>query len=91
TPQNFGKKGATPIEVVGGVIDPKVADSCVEILQTHFFRHLKRIASPIDPGALSGMKKNYSEKLPKTLTMKTLELGVRKTKTNLLAQECGLM
>lgn len=90
-PGNFGRKGGTPIEVVKGVIDDKVAAHCVRILHQYFFKHLKTIASPIDPKELSGMKKNYTEKLAKTLKMKTLELGVRKSKTNQLAQECGLM
>lgn len=91
TPENFGKKGGTPIEVVKGVIDPAVAADCVRILQQHFYGHLKSIASRIDKDAIPAMKKNYTEKLAKTLKMKTLELGVKKTKTNLLAHDCGLM
>jgi hypothetical protein len=91
TSDNFGKKGGTPIEVVKGVIDDAIAADCVTILRENFHGRLKNISSPLDPNAIKSMKKNYSEKLAKTLKMQTLELGVKKTKTNQLAHDCGLM
>lgn len=91
TSENFGKKGGTPIEVLSNVIDKDVAADCVKILQQNFYGHLKNISSRIDQNAIPAMKKNYSEQLAKTLKMKTLELGVKKSKTNQLAHDCGLM
>lgn len=89
--ENFGKKGGTPIEVVKGVIDDAVAADCVAILKQNFHGRLKNVGSKLDPNAIKAMKKNYSEKLAKTLKMQTLELGVKKTKTNQMAHDCGLM
>ncbi|MBS1635780.1 MAG: hypothetical protein JST26_07630 [Bacteroidetes bacterium] len=90
-PEDKNDRKRTPIDVLSHVIDTGKAMDCVNILQKTFYKSMKPISSKIDTRELTGMRKNYSERLSKNLRMKTLEIGSSKSKSYELAKSCGLM
>lgn len=87
----FGKRGATPIEVVSEIIDPKMAENCIRVLNRNFYDRLSRIHGKIDSMEIKKMRKNYSEKLGKTLRMKSIEIKGPRSLSYQLAHDCGLL
>ncbi|HET7436096.1 MAG TPA: hypothetical protein VFN10_15405 [Thermoanaerobaculia bacterium] len=80
----------TPIVVLDDVIDRGVAAECVRLLDRTVYPRLKRMHTPIPREALTGMKWNYSERLPKTVRVKTATFNSRRSAMLLAAQENGL-
>ncbi|MBL7860067.1 MAG: hypothetical protein JNJ65_02815 [Cyclobacteriaceae bacterium] len=87
----FTNKRKTPVVVIDGIINERLAQDCMKLLNQHFSAHLKTIAGPIDKDELRNMKENYSEKLAKTLRMQTLEIGGRRSNSFQIATQCGLI
>jgi hypothetical protein len=80
----------TPIVLLDGVIDDSVARDCIRLLDTAIYPQLKRMHTPIPREALTGMRRNYSERLPKTVRVKTATFNSRRSKMLDVAREIGL-
>ena len=73
------------------IIDPATARDCVKLLDRHLYTRLRPMVQRIPPSATWGMKKNYSEKLPKTVSVKTCHLRSRRALGYAEAEKMGLL
>ncbi len=83
-------KRRTPIVVLDGVMDDGVARECIRLLDEAMYPVLKRMHVPIPDEALTEMKENYREELPKTVRVKTATFNSPKSKALDAARQCGL-
>ncbi len=87
----FAKRNSASIEVIKDIINKDVAYKCIQLLNKSFFANLKPLERTIDAQEMLEMKTNYSEKLGKTLRMKTVEIRNKKAQVYQKANECGLI
>ena len=80
----------TPIVVFDNVIDRGVAAECIRLLDESIYPLLKRMHTPIPREAVTRMKHNYADKLPKTVRVKTMTFNSRRSKAIDVADEIGL-
>lgn len=78
-------------ELIDGIIDPATARSCVRLLDKTVYPVLSHYVDRIPRGSISGMTRNYSEKLPKTMSMKTCVLFSRRFRAYEPADAIGLV
>src|SRR5205823_12887331 len=71
----FYKRGATPIAVLGDLIDGPVARRCIRALDQAFHPIVRRMHTPIPREAITKMRENYSESLRKTVRVTTAPLN----------------
>ncbi|HKR66899.1 MAG TPA: hypothetical protein VJZ00_24445 [Thermoanaerobaculia bacterium] len=83
-------KRRTPIVLFEGVIDRDVARDCVRLLDESLYSTLHRMYTPIPREALTGMKKNYTDRLSKTVRVRTATLNSPKSIALNAAKEIGL-
>lgn len=79
-----------PIVFVGDVMDKGVVRDCIRLLDEAIYPHLRRMHYPIPREALTGMRENYMEKLPKNMRVKTATFNSRKSAMLAAAREIGL-
>ena len=80
----------TPILFFDNVIDPGVAAECIRLLDAAMYPRLRRMHVPIPREALTGMKRNYTEELPKTARVKTSTFNSSRSRVLDAAREIGL-
>lgn len=80
----------SPIVVLENVIADGVARECIRLLDEAMYPALRRMYYPIPKNALKGMKHNYSERLPKTVRVRTATINSGRSKALDAARECGL-
>ncbi len=80
----------TPIVLFEGVIDPGLARECIRLLDEGFYSSLQRMHTPIPREALTEMKENYTDKLAKTVRVRTATFNSRRSKVLDAAKEIGL-
>ena len=78
-------------ELIDGIIDPETARSCIRLLDRNVYPVLRNYVDRIPRGSISGMTRNYSEKLPKTMSMKTGILFNRRFREYAPAEAIGLV
>jgi len=83
-------KRQTPIVVLDDIIDEDVVRDCIRLLDAGMYPHLRRMHTPVPREALTGMKENYQEELPKTVKVKTTTLNSRTSKALDAAKAIGL-
>lgn len=83
-------KRQTPLVVFEGVIDRGVAADCMRLLDETIYPLLKRMHVPIPREAVTKMKHNYTDKLPKTVRVKTMTFNAKRSKAIAAADEIGL-
>ena len=81
---------ATPFALLTGVLNPKHAVACRRLLDKHLYSRVRPISVPIPPETITGMKRNYEEKLPKTMRFKTAGFS-RTSAAYRVAREIGLI
>jgi hypothetical protein len=86
----FHSRGRTPIAVFDDLIDDKTARRCIAALDAAMYPLLRRMHNPIPTEALTGMKKNYKESLPKNVRVRTVTLNSGRSKALDAAKEIGL-
>jgi len=69
---------------------PLAAVPALALLERHMTPHLRSVRSPIDPVTITGMKKNYSEALPKTLHNSSVSLNTPRSAATMVARRIGL-
>jgi hypothetical protein len=79
-----------PILFFENAIKPKLAKECIRLLDRAMYPVLRRMETPIPREALTGMKRNYSESLLKTLRSRTAILNSGRSKAMAAAEEIGL-
>jgi hypothetical protein len=84
------RRRQTPIVLLEGVIDRGVARDCVRLLDEAIYPRLRRMHDPIPREAVTKMKENYSDKLSKTVRVKTATLNSRRSLVLDAAREIGL-
>lgn len=83
-------KHRTPIVVLDGVMDDGVARECIRLLDEAMYPYLRRMHIPIPREALTEMKENYREELPKTVRVKTVTFNSPRSRALEAAKQCGL-
>lgn len=86
----FTDRKRTPIALLEKLIDDATARRCIEALDAAMYPLLRNMHTPIPREALTGMKKNYSESLKKTVRVKTATLNSRKSQALDAAARIGL-
>jgi len=86
----FRERGRTPIAVFDDLIDDTTARRCIEALDAVMFPLMRRMHNPIPREALTGQKKNYKDKLPKTVRVRTATFNSGRSKSLDAAREIGL-
>jgi hypothetical protein len=84
------KKKRTPIVVIDDIMDDGVARDCIRLLDEAMYPYLRRMHFPIPRTALTDMEENYTEKLPKTMRVKTITFNSPRSKALEAARQCGL-
>ena len=79
-----------PILFFENVIDAKIAGECIRLLDEGMYPVLRQMHTPIPREALTRMRENYTERLPKTVRVRTALLNSRKSKALDAAEEIGL-
>ena len=74
-----------------GIIDPATARACTRLLDRHVYSMLRPLVDPIPRDSITGMKENYGEMLPKTVSVKTAFLFSRRFRAFAKAEEIGLV
>ena len=72
------------------LIRPEVRTEALALLETRMAPHLRPASRPIDPATIAGMKKNYSEALPKSLRNATVLLNDSRSAASQTARAIGL-
>lgn len=72
------------------LIRPEVRTEALALLETRIAPHLCPVNRPIDPATIAGMKKNYSETLPKSLRNSTALLNDPRSAASRAARAIGL-
>lgn len=85
------RPGEASIVVLPGAIEPEKARACRRLLDGSLHETLRPIRSPIPPETITGMRRNYSEKLPKTLRLQTAYLKSRRSASYRAAERIGLL
>jgi hypothetical protein len=83
-------KRKTPIVMLEGVIDRGVAAECIKLLDEGMYPALRRMYTPIPREAVTSMKRNHSEKLYKTVRVRTATFNSARSKSLDAAREIGL-
>lgn len=86
----FRKRRATPIVVLDDLIDPAVSRRCIRALDESFYPLVKRMHTRIPRESITKMRKNYTDKLSKTVRVKTATLNSRKSYALDAARRIGL-
>jgi hypothetical protein len=86
----FHRRGRTPIVLLDGLIEPRVARRCIEALDSGMYGRLRRMETPIPRERLLEQTKNYSESLAKTVRVKTVTLNSARSKALDASLEIGL-
>jgi len=79
-----------PILFFENAIEPKLAKECIRLLDEAMYPVLRRMHTPIPTEALTRLKHNYTEKLPKTVRVRTALLNSRTSQALDAAEEIGL-
>ena len=80
----------TPIVLFAGVIDRGVARDCIRLLDASIYPVLRRMHIPIPREAVTRMKTNYTERLAKTVRVKTMTFNSPRSRALDVAREIGL-
>jgi hypothetical protein len=83
-------KSRTPIVVLRDLIDDRAVRDSIRLLDRALFPMLRNMHTPIPPESIWGMKKNYSEKLAKTVRVKTVTMNSRRSLALDAANAIGL-
>lgn len=79
------------LKVVQDIIKPVYAQHILAALEQRVFPLLRNCNTPIPGSIIKEMKKNYSEKLGKTMKMKSSGINSANSKTYKIAKEIGLV
>lgn len=88
--EEFRTRARTPIAVFDDLIDEKTSRNCIAALDKVMFPLLRRMHNPIPREALTGQKKNYKDRLPKTVRVRTTTLNSSRSQSLDAAREIGL-
>ncbi len=73
------------------LIRPSVRLDLLRLLESQIGPHLKDVRSPIDPATITGMKRNYSDLLPKSMHNSSVMLDQPRQRATRIARTTGLV
>lgn len=79
------------LEVVPGIVKDKYVHSIIKALDTKVYPVLKKYDSPIRPEWYTATKKNFTERLGKTMKFQSIMFNTRNTPSYKLAEDIGLI
>jgi hypothetical protein len=79
------------IAVVQNIVRPEYVNSILHELDSKIFPVLKNYHNPVSDDIIKKMKKNYSEKLGKSMKMKSSELNSKNSVAYRVASDLGLV
>lgn len=74
-----------------GVVRPDVAADCVEILDRHLYDTLAPLRRPIAPETITRMRRNYEERLHKTVRVRTAYFQRQTSRASVAAERINLL
>ena len=77
--------------VFDSVVDKRKAEHAVKLMDTHLYQHLTVEQRKIPPESITRMKKNYEERLNKTMHIKTAFFRRRSARSYCAAEKIGLL
>jgi hypothetical protein len=80
----------TPIVLFENVIDRALGRECIRLMDDALFPTLRRMHTPIPRTALTGMKKNYTDRLSKTVRVRTATFNSSRSIALEAAKSIGL-
>lgn len=83
--------GTTPLAFLPRMLSQSWAKRARQLLDTTMLEHVQRIESRIPQQAITGMRRNYSEKLPKSLRIQTVYFNSPRSTAYRAATEIGLL
>jgi hypothetical protein len=86
----FRTQGRTGLAALRNVISRETAARSMALLDGAVYPLLQPMRGPIPPESITGMRKNYSERLPKTVRAKSVWLATPRTRPWKVAREIGL-
>ncbi len=90
-PPNSGlEHGGDEFHIFPGIISPRRAAECTDLLTRTMDGHVRPSRRPVPPEAIWGMKKNYEDLLPKTQRIWTAMFLSRSSKAFLAARRIGM-
>ncbi|MGQ0508246.1 MAG: hypothetical protein ACT4TC_23350 [Myxococcaceae bacterium] len=87
----YGALYNQPFVADEGLLDPRASRATLVLLERTMRDVLTLMEDPIPEEALTGMRENYSERLPKTVRARTALLESRRAKAYRAAVACGLV
>ncbi len=72
------------------LLDPALSRAALRLLDRTLPDSLTSMDVPIPPSAITGMKKNYGELLPKTVRLRTAQMASARSQGSMRAAEIGL-
>ena len=73
-----------------GLLDERRSREALRLLEGTLRAGLRLMEEPIPPESISEMTRNYSERLPKTVRVRTVSMASARSKGSRLAEEIGL-
>jgi len=86
----FRRRGATPIALLGDLIDDDTARRCMATLDRGMYPSLKRMYTPIPREAVTKMRRNFAESLRKTVRVRTATFNSSRSQALDAANAIGL-
>lgn len=83
--------GTTPLAFLPRMLSKSWAKRARQLLDATMLEHVQRIESRIPQQAITGMRRNYSEKLPKSLRIQTVYFNSPRSTAYRDAAEIGLL
>lgn len=81
----------TPLALLNGVVESKRAIAGCRLLDKNMYEHVRRVEHPIPPETITEMRRDYTEKLPKTMRFKTSYFSSRSSLSYKAASRTGLI
>ncbi|MFT3980795.1 MAG: hypothetical protein QM687_10025 [Ferruginibacter sp.] len=88
--KTVAEDGDRRIKVVQDIIQPRYAESILTALEKNVFPLLRNCHAPVPASIIEEMTENYSEKLGKSMKMKSAEINSH-SKTYKMAKDIGLV
>ncbi len=88
--RRFTGPPADPFFADAGLIDPAKAKAVFGLLERALGPVVRPMAHAIPPESIAGQTRNYQERLPKTVRVKTADIDAARTKATRIAGEIGM-
>lgn len=89
--ESVSAREASKLTLLSIPVPPKRVKFLTRALHRYMYPELRRLCAPIPRNTILGMRENYSEKLPKTMRLKTASLESRQSRAFRAAEYLGII